>query len=170
MSINNMKKKFFIIGDSMIKKVDGYLLKNSPKHKHLVKVRPFLAAKAVDMFDYVKPILRNFDSDACILHTGINDLTRDKKPGNICSEISWLVKVLKTNKNIIVVSTIVPKGDACNTKVKKVNFLLKEFCENNVIDLILNDNINVKRHLNKGKLHLNDTGISRFVRTFREIF
>ena len=88
MSINNMEKKFFIIGDSMIKKVDGYLLKNSPKHKHLVKVRPFLAAKAVDMFDYVKPILRNFDSDAYILHTGINDLTRDKKPGNICSEIS----------------------------------------------------------------------------------
>ena len=34
--------------------------------------------------------------------------------------------------------------------------------------LILHDNINVRRHLNKGKLHLNDTGISRFVRNFRD--
>ena len=54
MSKNNMKKKVFII-------VDGYLLTNSIKHKYLVKVRPFLAAKAVDIFDYVKPIQRDFD-------------------------------------------------------------------------------------------------------------
>ena len=66
----NMKKKVFIIGDSMIKKVDGYLLTNSIKHKYLAKVRPFLAAKAVDMFDYVKPIQRDFDPDAYILHIG----------------------------------------------------------------------------------------------------
>ena len=66
------------------------------------------------------------------------------------------------------ISTIAPKGDACNSKVEKVNSLLKEFCENNGINLILNDNINVKRHINKGKLHLNDTGISRFARTFRD--
>ena len=36
--------------------------------------------------------------------------------------------------------------------------LLKEFCENNDFDLISHDNINVKRHVNKRKLHLNDTG------------
>ena len=163
-----MKKKVFIIGDSMIKKVDGYLLTNSIKHKYLVKVRPFLAAKAVDIFDYVKPIQRDFGLDAYILHIGTNDLTTDKKPDEICSEISRLVKVLKTNKNKIVISTIAPRGDACNTKVEKVNSLLKEFCENNGIDLILHDNINVKRHLNKGKLHLDDTGISRFARNFRD--
>ena len=40
--------------------------------------------------------------------------------------------------------------------------------QSNFIDLILHDNINVRRHLNKGKLHLNDTGISRFVRNFRD--
>ena len=46
MSTNNMKKTVFIIRDSMIKKVHGYLLTNSIKHKYLVKVRPFLAAIA----------------------------------------------------------------------------------------------------------------------------
>ena len=50
------KKKVIIIGDSMIKKIDGYLLTSSINHKYLVKVRPFLATKSVDMLDYVKPI------------------------------------------------------------------------------------------------------------------
>ena len=59
-------------------------------------------------------------------------------------------------------------GDACNTKVEKVNFLWKEFCENNIIDLVSHDNINVKGNLNKGKLHFNDTGISRFARSLRD--
>ena len=65
----------------MIKKVDGYLITNSIKHKlniNLVKVRPFLAAKAVD--NYVKPIQRDFDPDAYILHIRTNDQTTDKKP------------------------------------------------------------------------------------------
>ena len=75
-----------------------------------------------------------------------SDLTADKKPDEICSEISQLVKVLYANKNKIVISNIVPRGDACNTKVEKVNSLLKKFCENNSIDLISHDNINVKRH------------------------
>ena len=94
-----MKKKVFIIGDSMIKKVDGYLLTTSIKHKYIANVRPFLAAKAVDMFCYAKPVQKDFDPDAYILHISTNDLTTDKKPDEICSEISRLVKVLKTNKN-----------------------------------------------------------------------
>ena len=73
-----MKKKVFIIGDSMIKKVDGYLLTNSIKHKYLVKVRPFLATKTVETFDYVKPIQRYFDPDTYILNIGTNDLTTKK--------------------------------------------------------------------------------------------
>ena len=40
----------------MIEKILEYLLTRSINHKYLVKVIPFLAAKIVDMFDYVKPI------------------------------------------------------------------------------------------------------------------
>ena len=69
----------------MIKKVNRHLLTNSIKHKYLLKVRPFLATKAMDMFDYVKPVQKDFDPDAYILHIGTNDLTIDKKPGEICS-------------------------------------------------------------------------------------
>ena len=59
-------------------------------------------------------------------------------------------------------------GGACNTKVEKTNSLLKKLRENNGINLTSHDNFNVKRNLNKGKLHLNDTGTSTFVRNFRD--
>ena len=81
------KKKVIIIGDSMIKKIDGYLLTSSINHKYLVKVRPFLAAKSVDMLDYVKPIERDFDPEVYVIHIGTNDLTTDKTPDEIFSEI-----------------------------------------------------------------------------------
>ena len=48
------KPTVFIVGDSMIKKVDGYLLTNSLKHQYLVKTRPFSTAKTIDMYDYIK--------------------------------------------------------------------------------------------------------------------
>ena len=57
------KKKVIIIGDSMIKKIDGYLLTSSINHKYLVRVRPFLAVKSVDMVDYVKLIQRDLDPE-----------------------------------------------------------------------------------------------------------
>ena len=69
---------------------------------------------------------------------------------------------LKTDKN-----KIVPRGDAYNIKAEKVNTLLKEFCENNGIDTI-SRTINLKKQLNKGTLHLNNKGISSFVRNFRD--
>ena len=71
------------------------MLTNSVKHKYLVKVRPFLAGKVVDMFDYAKPAKRDFDADAYILRIGTNDLSTDKKPDKVWSEISRLAKFLK---------------------------------------------------------------------------
>ena len=121
----------------------------------------------MNMLDYVKPIKRDLDPEAYVIHIGTNNLGTDKIPDEILSEVMRLIKGLKTYKNKIVISTIVLRGNAYNTKAGKVNTLLKEFCENNGIDTISYDNINVKKHLNKGKLHLIDKGISSFARNFR---
>ena len=64
----------------MIKKIDGYLLTSLINHKYLVKVRPFLACKSVDMLDYVKPIQRDLDPEAYVIHIGTNNLGTDKTP------------------------------------------------------------------------------------------
>ena len=42
------KKTVFIVGDSVIKKINGYLLTKSINHKFLVKVRPFTTSKTID--------------------------------------------------------------------------------------------------------------------------
>ena len=52
------KDTVFIVGDSMIKKIDGYLLTKSISHKFLVNVRPFTTAKTIDMYDHLIPTLR----------------------------------------------------------------------------------------------------------------
>ena len=42
----NSKETVFILGDSMVKKINGFLLTRKLKHKSLVKVRPFSSAKS----------------------------------------------------------------------------------------------------------------------------
>ena len=42
------KKSAFIVGDIMIKKIDGYLLTSSVNYRYTVKVRPFVTAKTED--------------------------------------------------------------------------------------------------------------------------
>ena len=44
-----------ILEDSMVKKLNGYLLTKKVRHKFLVKVRPFSGAKVSCMVDQVKP-------------------------------------------------------------------------------------------------------------------
>ena len=46
------KKSAFIAGDSMIRKINDYLLTSSINNKYIVKVRPFVTAKADDKYDH----------------------------------------------------------------------------------------------------------------------
>ena len=55
------KTSVYIVGDSTIKKVDGYLPTVSLKHQYLVKARLFSAVKMIDMYDYIKPTLGDFN-------------------------------------------------------------------------------------------------------------
>ena len=80
----------FIVGDSMVKKVDGYLLTNSLKHQYLVKTRPFSTAKTIDMYDYIKPTQRDFKPEIFVFHVGTNDIPLNKSPKKISEEIITL--------------------------------------------------------------------------------
>ena len=72
------------------------------------------------MLDYVKPIQRDLDPETYMIYVDTSDLTTDKIPDEIFSEILCLIKELKADENKIVVSTIVPRGDAYNTKAEKI--------------------------------------------------
>ena len=68
---------------------------------------------------------------------------------------------------VVVVSGIVPHGDYYKEKTEAVNKVLKGTCTKENMHFICHSNINVKRHLNRSNLHLNDNGISALVRNFK---
>ena len=83
----NSKETVFILGDSMVKKLNGFLLTRKLKHKCLVKVRPFSSAKVRCMHDHVKPTVRDFNPDHIILHCGTNDLNFERTVSQITRSI-----------------------------------------------------------------------------------
>ena len=83
---NKNKANVYILGDIIVKKLNGYLLTRKIKHKHLVKVRSFSGAKISCMTDHVKPTLRDINPDHIILHAGTNDLRTE----NTASQIAKL--------------------------------------------------------------------------------
>ena len=165
---NKTRKTAFIIGDSKVKKIDWYLITSSINHKHIVKVRLFLSAKTIDMVDYIKPTQRDFNPDVYLLHVRTNDLTSNRSPEQIPLDILNLANFLKLDNNTVIVSSIVPPNYENKKKADEVNIILEELCNANNVGMISYRNINPKRHLNRSRLHLNDAGVSLFVRNFRD--
>ena len=71
---NKNKTNAYIPGDSMVKKLNCYLVTTKIKHKRLVKVRSFSGGKISYMTDHVKPTLRDINRDHIVLHAGTNNL------------------------------------------------------------------------------------------------
>ena len=161
------KETVLIVGDSMIKKIDGYLLTKSINQKFLVKVSSFKTAKTIDMYDHLKPTLRDFNPGLFIIHVGTNDLSLNKTSNEVAEEIVSLAESVKKPSSNIVVSDIVTHEDGYKTKVDEVNKILEEIFGKKGTPLIRNNNINSKRHINRSRLHLNDTGVSALVRRFK---
>ena len=130
------RKTAFIIGDSMVKKIDGYLLTSSINHRYIVKVRPFLSAKTIDMVDYIKPTQRDFNPDVYLLHVRTNDLSSNKSPKQISLDILNLANSLRLDNNPVIVSSIAPHDDENKKKVDEVNIILEDLCKANNTGII----------------------------------
>ena len=122
------KKTVFIVGDSKIKKIDRYLLTKSINHKFLVKVRPFTTAKTIDIYDHLKPTLRDVNPGLFIIHVGTNDLPLNKTSNEIAEEIVKLAESVKKTSSKIVISNIVICEDDYKTKADDINKILEEIC------------------------------------------
>ena len=105
------RKTAFIIGDSMVKKIDLYLFTSSINHKYIVKIRPFFLAKTIGIVDYIKPTQRDFKPDLYLLHVGTKDPSSDKSSEQISQDISNLANSLKLDNITVTVSRIVHRDD-----------------------------------------------------------
>ena len=115
------KQSIFIMGDSMVKKLNGYLLTKKIKHKVIVKVRPFTTAKVSCMKDHVKPTVRDINPQQIILHVGTNNLKTERTASQTAKSMIHLSISLKKNGNMIPASGIVPRLDELNNKAAEVN-------------------------------------------------
>ena len=169
-SPSKTKKSVFILGDSMVKKVNGFYLTKDIKHKFLVKVRSFSSAKTRCMYDHAKPTIREVSPEHIILHVGTNDLNSEKTASKISNSIIDLANSLKNETNNIHVSLIVPRNDNLNNKVNEVNNRLINMCEQRNIKIINHsDTIDRSRHLNESHLHLNRYGTVEFAKNFKNV-
>ena len=163
----NTKQTVFILGDSMVKKVNGFFLTKDIKHKYLVKVRSFSSAKTRCMHDHVKPTIRDFNPEHIIIHVGTNDLNSEKTASQIASSIIELATSLKNKTNKIYTSLIVPRYDELNNKVNEVNIRLMNMCHARNIGCINHsDTIDPEQHLNESNIHLNKYGNIEFSKNF----
>ena len=152
-------KSVVILGDSMIKHLNGWEMSKRINSKCKIFVKTFSGATTTCMEDYIKPSLR-MSPDHFILHTGTNDLASSKTSQEIANSIINLACQLKTDSHDVSVSTIIVRGDdkKLNEKGCEVNAQLKELCKGKNIYLIDNSKRIKPQHLNKGKLHLKKNG------------
>ena len=126
---NKIKTNFYILGDSIVKKLNGYLLTRKIKHKHLAKVRSFSGSKISCMTDHVKPTLRDINPDHIIVHASTNDLRTENTASQIAKATIDLATSLKNDDNTVTVSGIVPSLDDLNNKANEVNRRLVLMCK-----------------------------------------
>ena len=110
-----------MLGDSIVKKLNGFLLTRKLNHKCLVKIRPFNSAKVRCMLDHAKPTIRDFDPDHIILHYGTNYLNSNKTSSQTAREIIDLAFSMKPDKNKISIPLLTPCSEKLNNKASEVN-------------------------------------------------
>ena len=87
-------------------------------------MRSFPGAKADDMESYIKLTLKD-KPERIVIHCGTNYL-KNSTPQSIAENILSLAKSSQQENNTVLVSSIVPRNDHLDKKVKEVNIILKK--------------------------------------------
>ena len=142
----------FILGDSIIKNLNGYLLTKKLRKRELIKVRLFTGAKPSCKYDHVKPTIQEFNPNHIILHVGTNELKSFKRVSQISKSVIDPALSLKSETNTVMISQIAPRKDNLNNKVQEVNSRHINMCgERDITFVDHTDTIDIERHLNESK-------------------
>ena len=158
-SIDKDKKSVVVLGDSMLKLLNGYEMSKRVNSDCNVYVKSFSGATTQCMEDYIKPSLRK-NPNHFIIHVGTNDLATDKTPEGIAEKIVNLATAVKSETCDVSISSIILRTDnkQLNQKGVEVNAYLKDLCKEKNIYFINNSKRIKAQHLNQGRLHLNRKG------------
>ena len=158
---STVKKEVFIIGDSMIKYVNGREVSRSDS----VKVRSHPEATTDDFIDYVRTVRKK--PDLIIIHSGTNDIQNNVNTLQKIREVISSIKEYDTDDNIkIALPSIIHRSDHdFEDKINETNRKLGNLCKGKGMIFINNSNID-STCLNRSKLHLNKSGTSLLIKNF----
>ena len=148
------KRTIAIVGDLMVKNIYG---PSYSDNKSNVFVKSISGAKTKCMKSYIIPTVE-LEPDAIVIHCGTNDLRRQEQPEEIAYEIANLASSIKSKKNEVVVSGIIPRKDRFRDKAKETNESLLAICASRNIPFINHGNIDTRTHINRRGLHLTTRG------------
>ena len=115
-----------ILGDSIVKRIQGQKL--GRKVKQSVIVKSFPGSKLYCMSHYAIPTVKS-NPDRIIIHCGTNNLKMDESPEAIAEKTIELAKSVKSTTNEVVISSIIPRRDKLADKGSKVNGIVENFCK-----------------------------------------
>ena len=146
-----------VIGDSMVKHIDGNKIGRAARSKAIC--HSYSGAT-------VNQLARKFDEcqsedlqcNTIILHVGTNDLVREE-PEKVAADMDSLVNKVKAHTNKVAVSGAIKHydGKVKNYKIEQYNKLINGLCSKHNITYIDNSYIG-KSLLNGSNLHLNRYG------------
>ena len=161
-SVDKIKSKCVIIGDSIIKGLDEKEMKHT---NYDIKVKSHPGATSEDLIDYIKPEVRK-KPDNVIIHIGTNDLQNDLKTVDHIKQMCDYAKAKSPSTEIAVsLMTVRSDNNKLASSLKVMNDKIKKFAVKNKIKFIDHNNIN-ESCLGSGKLHLNKKGKSALSRDF----
>ena len=162
---DNIKRNITIIGDSIIKDMKSYKMKQGLSSQDRVYIKSFPGAKIECMTDYVKPSMK-YNPDVLLLHCGTNDLRSSKDAMDVANDIIALANNLKKDDNEVIISGLFERKDKWNEKGKEVNIALKLNCAEKKYLFCDNSNLSSNFHINTNGLHLNENGTIALANNF----
>ena len=159
---STVKKEVFIIGDSLIKYVNG----QEASRNDSVKVRSHPGAISDDFIDYVRLTVRK-KPNLIIIHSGTNDTQNNINTLQKIRKVIFSIKDYDTDDNMkIALSSIIHQSDHdFEDKINETNRKLENLFKGKSMIFINNSNID-STCLNRSKLHLNKSGTSLLIKNF----
>ena len=142
------------MGNSIVKDIYGWEFSDNYEK---VVVKQFSGSTTEEMMTYIKPPLK-CNPDRFIIYVGKNDLRSDQDRESIVRNVKDVVNNSKADINKILISSIVPRRDNLNGKVRQFIFL-KKFCMENDFAYVNHGNIKPRQHCNYSGIHLNNLGL-----------
>ena len=128
------KKEIIIVGDSMIKHVNG----REVSRDNSVKIRCHPGATTDDIIDYVRPTARK-KPDMIIIHTGTNDIQNKVNTLQKVRKVITTIKEIDVNNEIqIAFSSVIHRDDQdFEEEIKEINRKLENLCKGKRINSLI---------------------------------